>query len=148
LTDWSNEMAIAEYTKAALDAVSATIGNDQPVYMINLVRYRADADYGGKTDLPPCSGKEAYFGRYAPAFREVAKGEDFSVFWVGNVRGMLAAPDGEAWDNVVIVRYASFAALRRILESPKYEAEAAPHRRAALADWRFVATTASPPFAG
>lgn len=134
-------MAIVEYSKAAFDAVSATIGDDEPVYMVNLVRYRAEADYGGRPDLPPYSGKEAYFGRYAPAFRAAAAGEDYSVFWAGDVRGVLAAPPGEAWDNVVIVRYSSFAALRRILESANYETEAAPHRRAALADWRFMVTT-------
>jgi uncharacterized protein (DUF1330 family) len=60
---------------------------------------------------------------------------------VGNVRGVLVGAEGENWDDIVIVRYSSFAALRRILESSAYEAEAAPHRRAALADWRFIVTT-------
>jgi hypothetical protein len=71
----------------------------------------------------------------------VAQGEDYSVFWVGNVRGMLASEHDESWDDVVIVRYSAFSALRRILESEAYKSEAAPHRRAALADWRFIATT-------
>ncbi|WP_222308459.1 hypothetical protein [Rhizobium leguminosarum] len=62
-------------------------------------------------------------------------------FWVGNVRGMLASSPGESWDDIVIVRYSSFPALRRILEGAAYEVEAAPHRRAVLADWRFIATT-------
>ncbi|WP_222376442.1 hypothetical protein [Rhizobium leguminosarum] len=62
-------------------------------------------------------------------------------FWVGNFRGMLASSPGESWDDIVIVRYSSFPALRRILEGAAYEVEAAPHRRAVLADWRFIATT-------
>ena len=109
--------------------------------MINMVRYRAEADYGDESDLPPCSGREAYFQRYAPAFAKVAQGEDYSVFWVGSVCGMLTSEHGESWDDVVIVRYPTFSALRRILQSEAYESEAAPHRRAALADWCFIATT-------
>jgi hypothetical protein len=54
---------------------------------------------------------------------------------------VLVGTAGEAWDDIVIVRYASFATLRRILENPAYEKTAAPHRRAALADWKFMITT-------
>ncbi len=53
---------------------------------------------------------------------------------------MLIAPAGEAWDDMVIVEYQDFATLRRIPDSAQYEAETATHRRAALADWRFIAT--------
>jgi uncharacterized protein (DUF1330 family) len=136
-------MGIVEYNQEAFEAASLALGDAGPVYMVNMVRYRPQADYGGRAELPPCSGREAYFQRYAPAFNKLAQGEDYSVFWVGNVQGMLAASETEAWDDIVIVRYSSFAALRRILESPAYEAEAAPHRRAALQDWRFIATTAA-----
>lgn len=135
-------MEVLEYTQAALDAAGKVLGESGPVFMVNLVRFRDRADYGStRSDLPPCSGREAYFQRYAPAFSKVAGGEDYGLFWVGNVRGMLVGPAGQTWDNIVIVRYSSFAALRRILESPAYEREAAPHRRAALAGWQFIATT-------
>ena len=133
-------MTSLEYTKATLDAAAHRLG-EGPIYMVNLVRYRERADYRGKSDLPPCSGREAYFQRYAPAFRKVAEGEEYGVFWVGEVHRRLVGAEGEHWDDVVIVRYASFAALRRILDSPAYEQVAAPHRRAALADWRFIVTT-------
>jgi hypothetical protein len=109
--------------------------------MVNLVRYRDQAAYEPGAHLPACSGREAYFQRYAPAFNKVAEGENHAVFWVGNIRGVLVGVDSEQWDDIVIVRYASFASLRRILESPAYEAHAAPHRRAALADWKFIVTT-------
>lgn len=109
--------------------------------MVNLVRYYTQADYETGSDLPPCSGREAYFQRYAPAFNKVALGQDYGLFWVGNVQGVLVGSDGEAWDDIVIVRYASFAVLRRILESAAYAEQAAPHRRAALAGWKFIVTT-------
>lgn len=134
-------MDAVDCTRSALEEAGNTLGDAGPVYMVNMVRYRNEADYGGASELPPCSGREAYFQRYAPAFNRVAQGEDYGLFWVGNVRGMLVNPDGQAWDDIVIVRYSSFAALRRILESPAYERDAAPHRRAALAAWQFMATT-------
>lgn len=133
-------MSHVEYTRAAFDAAAGALG-EAAVYMVNLVRYRDQADYGGHSELPPCSGRDAYFQRYAPAFRRIGAGEDYGVFWVGHVRAMLVAAEHEQWDDIVIVRYASFSALRRILESPAYEEQAAPHRRAALADWRFIVTT-------
>jgi uncharacterized protein (DUF1330 family) len=133
-------MGSLEYARGALDAAAKTVG-EGPIHMVNLVRYRESADYRGKSSLPPCSGRDAYFQRYAPAFRKVAEGEDYGVFWVGHVRGMLVAAEEEHWDDIVIVRYSSFATLRRILDNPRYEEEAAPHRRAALADWRFMVTT-------
>jgi uncharacterized protein (DUF1330 family) len=134
-------MGFVECSAAALEAAGRTLDTEGPVYMVNMVRFRDHADYSGKPELAPCSGREAYFQRYAPAFNEVARGEDYGLFWVGNVRGVLVGAEGEDWDDIVIVRYSSFAALRRILESTAYEAEAAPHRRAALADWRFIITT-------
>jgi hypothetical protein len=133
-------MEIIEYTRTALDKVAETVGQGA-VHMVNLVRYREQADYGGRLDLPACSGRDAYFGRYAPAFRKIAEGEDYGVFWVGSVLAVLVGAEQGQWDDIVIVRYSSFATLRRILDNPAYEALAAPHRRAALADWRFVVTT-------
>ena len=134
-------MSMIDCTPAALQAAGERLGDAGPVYMVNLVRYRDEAAYEAGSTLPPCSGREAYFKRYAPAFNAVAQGEDYGLFWVGNVHGVLVGTDGEAWDDIVIVRYASFAVLRRILESPAYAAQAEPHRIAALADWKFIVTT-------
>ena len=133
-------MANLEYTRTALDAAAKTLG-EGVVHMVNLVRYRDRAEYPAESELAPCSGREAYFGRYAPAFRKVAEAADYGVFWVGHVRAVLVGAEGEHWDDIVIVRYSSFATLRAIIESRRYEEEAAPHRRAALADWRFIVTT-------
>lgn len=134
-------MTSIECTRSALEAADKTFAEAGPVFMVNMVRYRDQAAYKAGTHLPPCTGREAYFQRYAPAFNQVAEGENHAVFWVGNVRGVLVGLDGEQWDDIVIVRYTSFASLRRILESPSYEEQAAPHRRAALADWKFIVTT-------
>jgi uncharacterized protein (DUF1330 family) len=134
-------MGSIEVTRAALEEAGKHLTDAVPVYMVNMVRYREQADYHGTSELPPCSGREAYFQRYAPAFNKVAAGADYGLFWVGNVRSVPVGAEGEAWDDIVIVRYSSFAVLRRILDSSDYETHAAPHRRAALADWRFIVTT-------
>lgn len=134
-------MSTIVYTPETLHVAGEGLGNAEPVYMVNLVRYRSEAVYEAGRTLPSCLGREAYFERYAPAFNAVAQGEDYQLFWVGKVQGVLVGTDGEAWDDIVIVRYASFAVLRRILENPAYAEQAEPHRIAALADWKFIVTT-------
>ena len=136
-------MANVEMTTEALDAAARALAGKGAVQMVNLLRYRAEAAYAERSNLPACSGREAYFGRYVPAFAEVAAkvapGEAFSPVYLGSVAATIVAAAGETWDDIAIVEYASFEALRKIIASPDYEAHAAPHRRAALADWRFMA---------
>lgn len=138
-------LTTVDVTPDALDAAGRALATTSPIHMVNLVRYRAQADYGGRTEFAPCSGREAYTQRYAPAFNkvagEVAPGEKITVAFLGDVHATVVAPAGEGWDGVVVVEYPSFAVLRRILDSPAYAADAEPHRLAALADWRFLATT-------
>jgi uncharacterized protein (DUF1330 family) len=130
-----------DVTPQALAAVAATILEGAPVVMVNLVRYRDRADYGGeRPDLPPCSGKEAYLQRYRSAFHAVTAGENIKAVFVGHALATIVAPEGERWDGVAVVEYPDFATIRRMFESERYRTEAAPHRRAALADWRFIAT--------
>ncbi len=136
-------MSNVEMSGEALEAAGRELAGKGAVQMVNLIKYRADATYVDPSTLPPCSGREAYFGRYVPAFADVAArvapGETFSPVFIGNVVATIVAAPGEAWDDIAIVEYASFEALRKIITSPDYEAHAAPHRRAALADWRFIA---------
>lgn len=75
-----------------------------------------------------------------PAFSEVAEGTGIKPFWVGNALAGIVGPSDEAWDDVAIVEYPSFAAFRELVESDAYKTQADPHRSAALADWRLIAT--------
>ena len=138
-------MGMVELTPEALDAAAQALAGIGPVMMVNLLRYRTQAEYGGGTALPPCSGKEAYFGRYVPAFAKVAErvapNTSFAPVLLGSVHATLVAAAGEAWDDIAILEYPSFEALRSIVASPAYAAEAAPPRRAAVAGWCFVAAT-------
>ena len=136
-------MTAVDMTGLALDQATKALDGKGPVQMINLVRYHPQAAYADGSGFAPCSGREAYFQRYVPAFAKVAQkvapGEDFAPVYLGSVAATIVAAPGEVWDDVAIVEYASFEALRRVISAPEYESEAAPHRRAALADWRFIA---------
>ncbi len=134
----SSTVSSIELEPEAIAAAAAAIPDGQPFAMLNLLRYREQADYGDRADEPPCSGREAYHGRYIPAFGAVAP-EGIQLFWYGGVLARLVGPTDERWDEVALVRYPSFAHFRRVVENPRYLAEAAPHRRAALADLRLIA---------
>ncbi|WP_434419483.1 hypothetical protein [Nannocystis pusilla] len=73
-------------------------------------------------------------------FLKIAESEAVELAWFGGVLCGLVAPADERWDELAIVRYQDFASFRRIVESARYELEALPHRRAALDDWRLLAT--------
>ena len=136
-------MATTDIGKGGLDEAAGVLG-DGEVLMLNLLRYNAQARYD-EPGQPPCSGREAYFDRYVPAFAEVTRGLGIAAQWVGTVRAALVAPADEAWDDAAVVRYPSFAVFREVIEGADYQAKAEPHRRAALADWRLLATTPAPP---
>lgn len=135
-------MPATEMTPAALEvAAAAASTNDQPIFMLNLLRYNDQTTYAAGSGFAPCSGREAYFQRYVPAFGELAKGTGIKPFWIGNVFAGVVAPAGERWDDVAIVEYPSFDAFRKLVESDAYKTMANPHRLAALADWRLIATS-------
>ena len=134
-------------TEMAPEAIASAAENfpaEAPLFMLNLLRYRERADYGGRAEMPSCSGREAYYAHYIAAFNQVAASEqieNIEVFYLGGVAASLVAPTDEHWDDIVIVKYPDFAAFRRVVESPLYAQQADPHRRAALEDWRLIATT-------
>lgn len=132
-------MRTVEITADALDAANRIVPADTPVMMINLLRYRDQADYGDRTDVTPCSGREAY-RRYADVALKCVEKVGARVFWSGSVLGSVLCPDGERWDDVLLVEYPSFACSPQAFVDPEYQAVAF-HRTAALEDSRLIATT-------
>jgi len=127
--------------EAAVLSASNTDTDDSPVFMVNFLRFKEHAEYDDPAQGTPCSGREAYFQRYIPVFRNIAASEGINVFFVSDVQSILVAPEGELWDVVGIVEYPSFAAFRRITECAAYYADALPHRDAALENWRLIKTS-------
>lgn len=128
-----------EITLQALDAAERAIPSGQPVYMLNLLRYRAQARYEDGFDAAPCSGREAFNERYRPAFRRLTAGKPlvrvFSVPVLANIVGSAS----ERWDEAAINEYGDFATFRSIVDTETYRREVALHRHAALEDFRLFA---------
>jgi len=136
-------MQTVEMTPESVRAAAGALPEGVPIFMLNLLRYRAQADYGDRADQAPCSGREAYFQRYVPAFNQAAAqvgaADEIKILFAGSALADVVAPPGERWDDVAVVEYVNFAVFRRVVESRAYEAEAAFHRTAALADSRLIA---------
>ncbi len=125
----------------ALEKAIAGLG-DGPVVMVNLLTFRDSPLYpDGFPDRKP-SARAAYYQGYAGAFGQIAVhlGIAYELVHAGQHLLTLVPPERESWDDIVIVRYRSLSDLRRITETEDYARNAAPHRLAAIADWRFVAT--------
>lgn len=135
-------MASIEPTEAQLRAFLETPEPDEPVVMINLLRYREHAVYPEPApeglDTSPCSGRAAY-GRYGAAAVERIASVGGRVRWLGAVWSALIGPEGERWDDAVLVEYPSRKAFLGMLNQPEYQA-VVPHRTAALEDSRLLAT--------
>lgn len=136
-------MQTTELDAQSISAAAAIIPENTPFVMLNLVRYKEHADYGVQKEFSPCSGREAYLQRYAPAFREIAvrseSTKSIAPIFISNVLSRLVGPMDEPWDDVVLVEYPNFAAFRSVVESPEYQRDAAPHRKAAIENWHLIA---------
>lgn len=135
-------MPTTDITAPDLAAVAEAYPSDSPVFMLNLLRFHEQARYPGDVDVEPITGQEAYLGRYPPAFRKaVAPLGGAELIFGGAVLARVIGPSDEQWDAVAVVRYPSIEIFRQLITDPAYLADAEPHRRAALADWRLYATT-------
>jgi hypothetical protein len=132
-------MNAIEITLDALDAAERAIPPGQPVYMLNMLRFRAQAAYEPGFEASPCTGRQAWDERYRPAFRRLAAGRPVARLFAGAALARLAGPQGEYWDDVAINEYGDFAVFRAIVDTEVYRREIAPHRHAALEDFRLYA---------
>lgn len=118
-------------------AALTVIPDGQPVVMLNMLRYRTDAEYPAEGGFEPCGGRKAYQRYSREALRFVA-GVGGNVVWRGSAQAALIAPPGERWDDVLLVRYPSKQAFLDMISNPGYQAVVV-HRTAALEDSRLVA---------
>ena len=110
-----------------------------PIVMINLLRFRAQANYPEGSGHSPCTGREAY-ARYGAAATPHLAAAGASVFWRGTVHGAPIAPAGETWDDAILIQYPSRQAFIGMVGSPEYRTLSV-HRSAALEDSRLIGTT-------
>jgi len=132
-------MATVNPTQERVEAFERGAPDDKPIVMLNLLKFRDAADYGpdGPAGVTGRKAYSTYSKGVVPLLWEVGG----QVLWMGNVREGLIAPDGESWDEVLLVHYPSRRAFVRMVTSDAY-AKIMPHRTAALADSRLLETRA------
>lgn len=107
--------------------------------MLNLLRFRDQADYSSYPDLAPAapiSGRDAYdiYARHTLPFLLEAGGR---VGLLGEGGHYLIGPADDRWDRVMIVEYPSVEAFLGMASNDDYLAGIG-HRSAALEDSRLL----------
>jgi uncharacterized protein (DUF1330 family) len=105
-------------------------GDDQPIYMLNLLKYKDKAEYTDGRDTV-LSGRDAY-QIYGMAVIERLAAVKGSIIFSGTVSRLMLGEVEELWDDVAIAMYPSRAAMLEMISSPEYQAIAL-HREAGLA---------------
>ena len=111
----------------------AALADDEPVVMLNLMRFRERSLDGNG------SGWDAYL-RYSALTIKLIKAQGGTIIWTGNAEVVaLGVPDQHRWDYVALVRYPSRAAFLAMMASPEY-ARANIERENGCADHAIIAT--------
>ena len=107
--------------------------------MLNLLRFREEADYSAHPELAPdepITGREAY-RRYVDHTLPFLTGEGGELQFLGKGGFYLIGPLDERWDVVMLIRHASLEAFMAMADNDDYLAGIG-HRAAALADSRLL----------
>ncbi len=120
-------------TQQQIEAIMA-LDQDQPVTMLNLLRFNEHAKTGLGCD--GMTGREAYeeYGRRVAALDPPFKG---TPIWLGDGVATVIGPEDEQWDQILLVKYDTASEFLSAVSRADY-LEAAPARDAAIADSRLV----------
>ena len=102
----------------------------EPVYMLNLLKFKARATYHDGEDI---SGKVAY-GRYAKAFGDYVNGlniEGAQAVFGGKIGAWLIGQGEGEWDSIAIFRYPDAKTMFETVSSEAYR-KIHRHRKAGL----------------
>lgn len=127
-----------------MELARAVVG-DGPVLMLNLLRFRAVADYSRHPELAPpspISGAEAY-RKYLALLRPRMQARGSEISFMGRGGPFLIGPEAERWDLVFFARWPSMDALAASPGDPDYQAVVG-HRTAALEDSRLLPVAEDP----
>lgn len=116
-------------------------GPDGPIYMVNLLKFKARAEYrdGRATTL---TGREAY-ALYGEAVSELLPKFGGRALFAADVTFLSLGRVEELWDEVAIATYPDRAALVAMSTSPEWRAIAV-HREAGLAGQLNIETVLQP----
>jgi hypothetical protein len=105
-------------------------GPEGPIYMVNLLKFKAKAEYpdGRESDL---TGEQAY-AIYGEAVSRLLVEFGGAAVFSANVERLMLGEVEELWDKIAIAMYPSRAAMLAMMQSPKMQ-EIGIHRAAGLA---------------
>ena len=111
---------------------------DEPIHMLNLLRFREAAEYpdGHEHYGNGWSGKRAYeeYGKTSgPIFHRVG-GE---IVWRGAFQTMVTGPEDKQWDDGFVAQYPGAGAFLEMVMDADYQ-KAVVNRGAALIDSRLI----------
>ncbi len=112
---------------------------DQPVVMINLLKFKERAG-DGEGDV---SGQEAY-GRYGAKMREFVESHGGRFIWAGRIDSMVIGEEDPGFHVAALVEYPSRAKFLEIAGSDHVR-KIGEHRTAGLESQWLLASTETPP---
>ena len=116
--------------------VFKSLPRDEPVMMLNLVKYRDLALYDDGREVTGAEAYAAYGRESAPVFERVGG----KIIWRGKPEVMLIGPPDKHWDEIFIARYPTAGAFREMVTDPVYRV-AVKHRQAAVEESRLIRTS-------
>ncbi|KIC43171.1 hypothetical protein RA27_07670 [Ruegeria sp. ANG-R] len=114
------------------------LNRDHPIEMLNLVRFRAKAEYPVDHALADAglTGAQAY-RNYGVETAPIIERIGASILWRGAFQTTLIGPSDEVWDEVFIARYPNAHAFLEMVTDPIYRS-AVIHRQAAVETSRLI----------
>jgi len=116
-------------TKEQLSAF-AQHSPDGPVQMLNLLRFRAQAEYPEGSEHSACSGAQAY-ARYGEKMLALLKQAGGTVEVLAECHAPVIGESGDRFDHMVIVRYPNRQTFLQMVDSDAYK-KVVVHRTAAV----------------
>lgn len=114
---------------------------DQPVVMVNLLKFKPRADGAGSSEGDG-TGREAY-GRYAEQMRKVVESQGGRFIWAGRVDSMVIGDEDPGFHVIGLVEYPSRQKFLEITSSDLVR-EIGKDRSAGLEMQWLIATTETP----
>lgn len=126
-------------TKEAIAQFTTQFKSDEPVVMLNLLKYKEVADYTNYPDLnlgKNISGEKAYqiYMKHTQPYLQKLGAE---VVFIGKSNQYIIGPEDESWDLTLIVKYPDVMKFYALLQNADYK-KTAGHRSAALEDSRLL----------
>lgn len=137
-------------TPAQIKAFLAHEKAGEPVFMLNLLKFKKRASYSDRDTNPDndVSGEVAY-GRYAKAFGELMAEADlgFEASFAGTFNAMLIGQEADAndWDKIAIAKYPNAQTMFDCVSSKAYR-KIHYHRKAGLEGQLLISCSAEKVF--